>query len=84
MNEHTTSDMSLIMQSTITCPECGHAENEFMPTDACQFFYECKSCGALLRPNQGDCCVYCSFGSVSCPPMQVAEHGKTASKDCCD
>ncbi len=48
-----------------------------MPTDACQFFYECESCKTLLRPLAGDCCVYCSFGSVSCPSVQ-------ARKACCD
>jgi hypothetical protein len=37
---------------------------ETMPTtDACQFFYECKGCGTLLKPNPGDCCVFCSFGT---------------------
>jgi hypothetical protein len=41
-----------------------------MPTDACQFFYECSNCKALLRPHPGDCCVFCSFGSVKCPPIQ--------------
>ncbi|EPX7158509.1 GDCCVxC domain-containing (seleno)protein [Pseudomonas aeruginosa] len=23
-----------------------------------------------MRPNPGDCCVFCSFGSVPCPPIQ--------------
>jgi hypothetical protein len=41
-----------------------------MPTDACQFFYECTSCKAMLRPKAGDCCVFCSYGSVKCPPVQ--------------
>jgi len=41
-----------------------------MPTDACQFFYECASCKAILRPKAGDCCVFCSYGSVRCPPKQ--------------
>ncbi|MGT2478165.1 GDCCVxC domain-containing (seleno)protein [Methylobacterium oryzae CBMB20] len=41
-----------------------------MPTDACQFFYECTGCGTLLRPNAGDCCVFCSFGDVPCPPIK--------------
>ena len=36
--------MEPILESTITCPECGHAETETMPTDACQWFYECKGC----------------------------------------
>ncbi|ORE97022.1 MULTISPECIES: GDCCVxC domain-containing (seleno)protein [Aurantimonadaceae] len=69
------------LQSTITCPRCGHLETETMPTDACQFFYDCRGCGALLRPNEGDCCVYCSFGSVPCPPIQEAQRTGTAS--CC-
>jgi hypothetical protein len=59
-------------RSTITCPHCGHAEIETMPTDACQFFYDCKGCGVLLRPKAGDCCVFCSYGSVPCPPVQKA------------
>jgi hypothetical protein len=42
-----------------------------MPTDACQFFYECPACAALLRPTAGDCCVFCSYGSVKCPPVQL-------------
>ena len=50
-----------------------------MPTDACQFFYECDACKALLRPLPGDCCVFCSYGTVPCPPVQ--EHGKTGH--CC-
>ncbi|MCZ6502074.1 MAG: GDCCVxC domain-containing (seleno)protein [Gammaproteobacteria bacterium] len=57
--------------STITCPECEHQSKDEMPTDACQFYYECKGCGKLLRPKPGDCCVYCSFGDVPCPPIQM-------------
>ncbi len=26
--------------------------------------------GALLKPTEGDCCVYCSYGDVKCPPIQ--------------
>ena len=47
-----------------------------MPTDACQFFYECKGCGALLKPRAGDCCVFCSYGSAPCPPIQAASENK--------
>ncbi|WP_303646328.1 GDCCVxC domain-containing (seleno)protein [Acidithiobacillus montserratensis] len=60
----------IIRQSTITCPTCGHQETETMPMDACQWFYACKKCGALLKPKPGDCCVFCSYGSVPCPPRQ--------------
>jgi len=52
--------MNIELKSTITCPECGHKKEEEMPTDACQFFYECDNCHTVLKPNQGDCCVYCS------------------------
>jgi hypothetical protein len=61
------------LASVLTCPHCRHAKRETMPTDACQFFYECESCHTLLRPKPGDCCVFCSFGSVKCPPVQAQE-----------
>lgn len=63
--------MSVTLQSMITCPKCGHVAEETMPTDACQWYYECKGCGELLKPLQGDCCVFCSYGSVPCPPVQL-------------
>lgn len=63
----------IVLRSTIRCPECGHEEPEDMPTDACQFFYDCKSCGVVLRPLKGDCCVFCSYGTVKCPPIQAGE-----------
>lgn len=44
-----------------------------MPLDACMYFHECRACGKLLKPNKGDCCVFCSFGTVKCPPVQVSD-----------
>ncbi|MCW9032605.1 MAG: hypothetical protein OQJ97_00180 [Rhodospirillales bacterium] len=61
---------SIILQSTLTCPECGHVEEETMPTNACQWFYDCKGCGVVLKPKKGDCCVFCSYGTIPCPPIQ--------------
>lgn len=69
---------NVILESVLTCPLCGHAESELMPSDACQWYYECKACGALLRPKAGDCCVFCSYGSVPCPPVQLEK-----KKSCC-
>lgn len=63
--------------ATITCPKCGHKKEETMPTDACQFFYECENCKKVLKPLEGDCCVYCSYGNVDCPSIQE-------KKDCCN
>lgn len=59
------------LRSTLTCPRCGHQKREIMPTDACLYFYECQECHAMLKPKPGDCCVFCSYGSVKCPPVQT-------------
>ncbi|NNL19064.1 MAG: hypothetical protein HKP37_10030 [Boseongicola sp.] len=56
--------------STLTCPECGGVSEGNMPTDACQFFFDCPHCKVVLRPKAGDCCVWCSYGDVPCPPIQ--------------
>ena len=64
------------LQSTLTCPKCGHRETETMPTDACQWFYDCRHCGAALKPLPGDCCVFCSYGDVACPPVQRGGGGR--------
>lgn len=60
-----------VLESLLTCPKCGHARLEVMPTHACQYFYECERCKIVLRPLPGDCCVFCSYGSVKCPPVQM-------------
>jgi hypothetical protein len=66
---------AVILESTLTCPQCGHNETETMPTDACLFFYECKGCGVLLKPKKIDCCVFCSYGSAHRRFMEWSEAG---------
>jgi hypothetical protein len=58
------------LTSVITCPVWGTTKPEQMPRDACQIIYDCSGCGVVLRPKPGDCCVFCSYGSVPCPPIQ--------------
>ena len=70
---NSTEDKTVELKSTIICPNCGHMKKEIMPTDACQFFYECENCKTVLRPKQSDCCVYCSYGTVKCPSKQTGE-----------
>lgn len=70
---------SVVLESTLTCPACSHVKVEVMPTDFCQWFYECEQCHTVLKPKSGDCCVFCSYGTVPCPPIQ--ETGKGAG--CC-
>ncbi|PCI01851.1 MAG: hypothetical protein COB81_06575 [Flavobacteriaceae bacterium] len=73
--------MKIQLQSTITCPKCGHKKEETMPTDACQFFYECEQCNTVLKPAAGDCCVYCTYGTIPCPPIQ--ENNSCSDSSCC-
>lgn len=74
----------MIPESVITCPYCAAQKSESMPIDACQFFYVCSGCGAKLRPKSGDCCVFCSFGSVPCPPVQAERSGnEQRGGSCC-
>lgn len=61
--------------ATLTCPLCGSRSTHDMPADACQYFLECPICLQVIRPRPGDCCVFCSFSDVACPPRQ---------HDCCD
>ena len=70
-------DAMTVLVSVLTCPVCGARAEEKMPENACQFFYQCNACRAIIRPRQGDCCVFCSYGSVPCPPVQ-------ASRSCCE
>jgi hypothetical protein len=62
---------TIVLESVLTCPHCGFAKKETMPTDACQWFYECENCKTVLKPKVGDCCVFCSYGTHKCPPMQA-------------
>ncbi|WP_327785479.1 GDCCVxC domain-containing (seleno)protein [Zhongshania aliphaticivorans] len=64
---------SVVLESKITCPECGNVKVELMPTDFCQWFYECEQCHVVLNPKTGDCCVFCSFGILACPSIQKAD-----------
>lgn len=69
-----------ILESTLTCPECGAVQSAIMPADACQWFYECRHCHTVLRPKPGDCCVFCSYATVPCPPMQRAAKAGAAGR----
>jgi len=42
-----------------------------MPENACRYFYRCEGCGETLKPRDGDCCLFCSYGTVECPPKQA-------------
>ncbi|MEL7833094.1 GDCCVxC domain-containing (seleno)protein [Fodinibius sp. Rm-B-1B1-1] len=58
------------LESTITCPHCEVQTTEKMPEDSCQYFWKCPNCGEILKPQKGNCCVFCSYGNNACPPIQ--------------
>ena len=62
--------MSVATTAELTCPICGVAQESKIPTDSCQFFYDCVGCGSVLRPKEGNCCVFCSYVDEQCPSKQ--------------
>ncbi|WP_081629800.1 GDCCVxC domain-containing (seleno)protein [Thiomonas sp. FB-6] len=79
---------AIVLESVLSCPHCGFSSRETMPVDACRYFHECPACRRLLRPLAGDCCVFCSYGSVPCPPVQAqraaaADARRAPGAGCC-
>jgi len=60
------------LKSQLTCPMCGNITKEVMPENYCLIMYQCKNCDKIIKPMAGDCCVFCSHGSVKCPSRQYS------------
>lgn len=63
-------EKKMIRKSTITCPYCGHKKLERLSDEYCLLKYDCEKCKRTLTSKKGDCCVFCSYGTVKCPSMQ--------------
>ncbi len=61
---------SIARQTVVTCPSCGFRREETMPEAQSPYFYTCTHCNKVLKPIFGDCCVFCSYGTVICPTEQ--------------
>jgi hypothetical protein len=61
---------SITRQTVVTCPSCGFHREETMPEAPSTYFYTCTNCGKVLKPIFGDCCVFCSYGTMMCPTEQ--------------
>ena len=70
MNELKLSTNNIKTVAKLTCPKCQAIQSVKMPEDASQHFYKCQKCGEMLKPKEGDCCVFCSYADVKCPPKQ--------------
>ena len=55
-----TAEMTMTT-TVIHCPHCGNEANAVIPDDARLIVYECPYCHAALRPERGDCRVFCSY-----------------------
>lgn len=64
-------------KARLICPECGFVQEVEMPTESCQYFYRCVRCQKTLKPKPGDCCVFCSYADVPCPPKQAQQASGT-------
>lgn len=71
----------VVTESILTCPSCGTQTRETMPTTTCRIIWECENCGAILRAKSGDCCVFCSYGSVPCPSIQELRSQSEAHRE---
>lgn len=58
----------------LTCPSCGDQRTVEMPEKGTLLEYTCPSCSEMLRPAEGACCVFCSYGSTECAIAQTARH----------
>ena len=63
---------AITLESVLTCPRCGFVKLETMPTDACQFYYECSNCKTLLR------ILFVWFGKVPVDPGTRKRAGRDA------
>ena len=68
--------MKRMLYSEISCPKCNYSKLEEMPINNCQIVYFCEKCNERMNPEKGDCCVYCTYGTVPCPTIQE-------NKNCC-
>ncbi|MGH8103235.1 MAG: GDCCVxC domain-containing (seleno)protein [bacterium] len=62
--------MKIQTTANLACPNCGHVQKVEMPVNACQHSYICINCKTKLKPKPGDCCVFCSYADIKCPPKQ--------------
>lgn len=66
----TETQSDIATTSEITCPKCGYKKLEKLPTDVCVIKYNCEKCNQEMFPKNGDCCVYCTYGTHKCPTKQ--------------
>jgi hypothetical protein len=69
---------SVKIKSMLKCPICKFKKEESIPADSRLIMYECEECNARLKPKKGDCCVFCSYGSVPCATIQKKKRDQSS------
>ncbi len=70
--------MKVKWQSIITCPHCSFQQEESMPANVGICLWECPQCQTVVKSKPSDCCIFCAYGTVPCPPVQMNAPG-----NCC-
>ncbi|MGB0846810.1 MAG: GDCCVxC domain-containing (seleno)protein [Thiolinea sp.] len=61
---------TIILECTLTCPSCQTKESLTMVQGRSESFFTCTHCSTTHLTKLGECCIYCSYGTVSCPTIQ--------------
>jgi hypothetical protein len=61
----------IVSDCVVTCPVCKTQVQEHMVSETLKLIYHCPVCLTWLSPKKGDHCIYDSYGSANCPPIQV-------------
>jgi hypothetical protein len=61
----------IVGDCVVTCPVCKTQVQETMVSETPKLIYHCPVCLTWLSPKKGDHCIYDSYGSLNCPPIQV-------------
>lgn len=73
----------MVLDTVLYCPHCAGASTWRMPGNACQWRVVCPLCGRDIITLPGKCCVFCSYGSVPCPPVQQEGRGEPGQHRYC-
>ncbi|WP_445223483.1 GDCCVxC domain-containing (seleno)protein [Catalinimonas locisalis] len=57
--------------STLTCPVCKYQVLKRMPLEKSVSEFVCLNCSSTIKVKEYECCVFCTYGSVTCPRVQI-------------
>lgn len=67
-----TPSPGVVRESTLVCPRCNHGERMMMAENSSLVVHVCQSCGLEMHRLPGNCCLFCTWGTVPCPTAQRA------------